>query len=298
VIHRCLLKRFQYRQFGVSAEEIRGRKPGLLSAGSTNRRSEQEFRPSQSESGHSPFEPARSSAVKRFLWFGYVVAAGVVSFAGCSGGGGGGGGGSVPTPGEPPPVVVSTTFPSDLATAAGGGTAWAITGVKTTLYGQFHRASGNAYDTLRVDVTFAQNVANALPSPGASLSLPTQLGMTVAIDTGTAGHFATCSNNVAVTPFQYESDPGNEPSRLSDGNYSILNDAGPIYTGPANPGSEAQTAVSGNTISQVFFLETLGVEAGSLIPNVKIDVAAFNGTDPGVTDCVPSGNGEIAAGSS
>jgi hypothetical protein len=234
--------------------------------------------------------------VKRFLWFVYVVAAGVVSFAGCSGGGGGGGGGGMPTPGEPPPVVVSTTFPSDLATAAGGGTAWAITGVKTTLYGQFHRASGNAYDTLRVDVTFAQNVANALPSPGASLELPTQLGMTIGIDTGTGGVFETCSSNPAFTPNEYESDAGNNPSRLSDGNYSIIA-AGdtPIYSGPPNPGSEAQTTVSGNVVTQVFFLETLGVEAGLAVPSVAIDVATTNGTRVDTTDCVPADGSQIAA---
>jgi hypothetical protein len=236
--------------------------------------------------------------VKRFLWFVYVVAAGVVSFAGCSGGGGGGGGGGMPTPGEPPPVVVSTTFPSDLATAAGGGTAWAITGVKTTLYGQFHRASGNAYDTLRVDVTFAQNVANALPSPGASLELPTQLGMTVQINTGSAGYYETCSQSSSNAPSAYASDEGNNPSRLSDGNYSILYDGQVLYSGPPQPGSEAQTSVSGNMVSQTFFLETLGVAAGSAVPSVKIDVSAVNGTHAEATDCVPADGSQISANAS
>jgi hypothetical protein len=194
---------------------------------------------------------------------------------------------------EPKPIVVSTTFPSGNAKPVGGGTAWDIVGVTTTLYGQFHYASGNAYDTLRVDVTFAQNVANALPAPGQAPSSPSQLGMTVQLDTGTNGFFETCSQVPGSTPFQFRSDDSN--ARLSDGNYSIDDESGPIYTGPSNPGSEAQTTVSGNVITQIFYLGTIGVNAGPAVPNIKIGVAAVNGTLAGATDCVPSGNGEIDA---
>ena len=121
--------------------------------------------------------------------------------------------------------------------------------------------------------------------------------MIVRIDTGTSGYYETCSGIPTSAPYQYESDAGDDPSRLSDGNYSILNDAGPIYTGGSNPGAEAQTTVSGHVITQIFFLETLGVETGSRVPNIKIGVATFNGAVAAypITDCVPAGSGEISA---
>ena len=232
----------------------------------------------------------------RFLGFLSALFAGMIAFAACSGGGGGGGGGGTPpVQTEPPPVIVTQAFPSGVATAAGGGTAWDITGVKTTLYGQFHYASGNAYDTLRVDVTFAQDVSNALPAPGQSLSKPTQLGMSVAIDNGGNGFFTTCAGSKSDTPFEYASDEGDNPSRLPDGNYSILSSGGPIYSGPSNPAAEAQTTLAGHVISQTFFLDAVGASAGASVPKVKIDVAAINGTLTTATDCVPAGNGEISA---
>ena len=228
----------------------------------------------------------------------YALIVSAVWFAGCSGGGRGSGAiSSAPT--EPPPITTTQSYPSDSATAAGGGTAWDITQVKTTLYGQFHSASGNAYDTLRVDVTFAQDVSNALPAPGQSLDTSgTELGMIVRIDTGSSGYYETCSESPSSAPYQYESDAGDDPSRLSDGNYSILDDVGPIYTGGPNPGAEAQTTVSGHVITQIFFLETLGVEAGPEAPDIKIGVTTFNGTFEAypATDCVPAGSGEISAG--
>ena len=236
--------------------------------------------------------------VQRSFALTFALVVGAILFAGCSGGGGGSGGISS-TPTEPPPIVTTQSYPSDSATAAGGGTAWDITQVKTTLYGQFHNASGNAYDTLRVDVTFAQDVSNALPAPGQSLDTSgTELGIIIGIDTGRSGYFETCSESSTSAPYQYESDAGRDPGRLSDGNFSILNDAGPIYTGGPNPGAEAQTTVSMHVITQIFFLETLGVETGSKAPEIKLGVSTFNGAVAAypATDCVPAGSGEISAG--
>jgi hypothetical protein len=180
--------------------------------------------------------------------------------AGCSGGGGGGG--SMPTATPPPPVVVTRTFPSGDATAAGGGTAWDIVGVKTTLTGQFASGGGNLYDTLRVDVTFAQDVSNALPAPGQPLSGLGQLGVSIALDTDgnpNTGQFLTCSTTNALKPFEYASDQGNDPSRLSDGNFTVIGPSGPIYSGTSNPDAEAQVIVNAKIISESFYLGSIDV---------------------------------------
>jgi hypothetical protein len=184
-----------------------------------------------------------------------------------------------------------------VAVAAGGGTAWDIIGVKTTLTGQFQNAGGNSYDTLRVDVTFAQNVENALPLPGQPLSGLNQLGISVEIDSDgnpLTGSFEGCNNNSSELPFEYSTDQGNDPGRLPDGNYSIIGPAGPIYSGSSNPAAEAQVAVAGNTLSETFFLAALGVHSGSSVPKLGIAVAAGNGAVPsGETDCVPNSAIEI-----
>jgi len=213
----------------------------------------------------------------------------------CSACGGGGGGGS-PTATPPPPFIVSRTFPANVAVAAGGGTAWDIVGVKTTLTGQYASGGGNAYDTLRVDVTFSQNVANALPAPGQPLSTLTQLGISIAIDSDgnpNTGEYKTCNVSSPLLPFEYDTDQGNDPSRLSDGNYTIIGPAGPIYSGSPNPAAEAVTSVSGNTMSETFFLGSLGVADGSKVPKLGILVVATNGAEIGETDCVPRSYNEI-----
>jgi hypothetical protein len=214
-----------------------------------------------------------------------VPALGVVA---CSGGGGGGGS---PTATPPPPVVVSRTFPSGTAVAAGGGTAWDIVGVKTTLTGQYADAGGNSYDTLRVDVTFTQNVANALPAPGQPLSGLNQLGMSVGIDsngTPNSGVFKTCYSTNSLLPINYASDEGNNPNRLADGNYSIIGPGGPIYSGSPNPPAEAQVSIAGNVFSETFYLPSVNVFDGKSVPHIGIIVAAGNGSENGETDCVPS----------
>ncbi len=213
------------------------------------------------------------------------------------------GGGSTPNPGgggtsaTPPPVVTkSYSFPAGDASAAAGDTAWDITGVTTTLSGQFGDANGDSYDTLRVDVTFAQNVANALPSPGAQLSFGYQLGIQISLDTdgnANTGYLGPCNTASTLKPFEYTTDQGDDPSRLADGNYSILSNGAPISTGGQNPPSEAMVSISGNTISETFFLTAIGVHSGKAAPKIGVAVAATNGSDMnaqgvGATDCVPS----------
>jgi hypothetical protein len=192
-------------------------------------------------------------------------------------------------------VIQTYTFPSGDATAAPGATAWDIVGVKTTLTGQFGNANGNSYDTLRIDVSFAQNVSNALPAPGQPLSTGTQLGIDIALDTDgnpNTGYTGGCDTANPLKPFEYTTDPGNDPSRLADGNYTILLNGNPIATGGENPPAEAMTSVAGNVMSETFFLTALGVHSGSAPPKIGVGVASFNGalinmgTTP-ATDCVP-----------
>ena len=229
--------------------------------------------------------PSRSSAfVMSLLGTAFVTTA-------CSGGGGG----STP-PSNPPPIVVSESFPQGNAIAQGGGTAWDIVSVKKTIYGQFFGANGNAYDTLRVDVTFAQDISNALPAPGQMLTSGSQLGVSVGIDSDgnhATGNYSGCPNSIG-TPFEYISDTGASVGRLSDGNYGISGSNGLIYSGTSNPENEAQTTVSGHVFSQIIFLATVGAASGSSNPKVTINVSVVNGNNTGnPTDCEPMGGSEI-----
>jgi hypothetical protein len=209
----------------------------------------------------------------------------------------GGGGSSVPPPSAAAPPVISFNhvFPQGDAKAA-QGTAWDIVGVKTTLTGQAGTNAGSTYDTLRVDVTFAQNISNALPAPGQPLNSGSQLGVAIAFDTDdniNTGAYETCNPASGLTPFDYGSDNGSD-GRLIDGNYSISNGSGVIYSGPPNPPAEAITSVSGNVVTQSFFLPTLQVFAGTSVPKIGVGVASLNGAGLLIqTDCVPSGNGEM-----
>ncbi len=226
--------------------------------------------------------------------FAVSLAAFALAGIGCSGGGGVGGGGS--QTGPPPPIVVTRTFPKGDAIPQGGGTAWDIVAVTKTLTGQFGGANGNTYDTLRVDITFAQDVSNALPAPGQPLKDGSQLGVSVGIDSDgnpATGSFSGCPSENG-TPYEYVSDVG-YGARLSDGNYSILRYGGnPIYSGPPSPGSEAQTTVAGNELSQTFFLVTIAATTGAAIPNVRVNVAAVNGSSATLpTDCVPINGTDI-----
>jgi hypothetical protein len=217
-----------------------------------------------------------------------------IALSACTGGGGSGGGGTPPISGAPPIISFSHIFPQGDATAA-SGTAWDIVGVKTTLSGEAGDDAGQLYDTLRVDVTFAQNIASSLPLPGAVLNNGAQLGVTIALDVdhnAQTGSFQTCNAGSGIKPFEFASDPGGEPDRLIDGNYTIESALGAIYSGSPNPPEEARVAVSGKVFSETFYLPAINVVSGVSIPRVGIDIAALNGT-AGLTDCVPSGNGEI-----
>ena len=218
-----------------------------------------------------------------------------IALSACGGGGGTGGGGSTPPLHGPPPIVsFSHVFPQGDATAA-QGVAWDIVGVKTTLSGQSGDNAGQLYDTLRVDVTFSNSIAAALPGPGSGLNDGSQLGVTISFDTddnAKTGSYDTCNASSGVKPFEFASDPGSQAGRLFDGNYSIFDALGVVYSGSSNPPEEAVTSVSGRVFSETFYLPALKVASGSTVPKIGIDVAATNGAS-GLTDCVPIGDGEI-----
>ncbi len=228
--------------------------------------------------------------MKRRLFAFYPLSAALL-LASCSGGGGSAGGGPGMPTGAPPVITQSYTFAPGHATAAPGDTAWDIIGVTTTLSGQFGSGGGNAYDTLRVDVTFVQDISNALPAPGQPLSTGTQLGVHIGIDNDgnrLTGVYSPCDLSSSLKPISYITDQGNYPSRLPDGNYTIIGVNGPIYLGASNPPSEAVTSTSGHTLSQSFFLPAISMFAGAAVPKIGITAASFNGGE--ATDCVPSGN--------
>ncbi len=213
---------------------------------------------------------------------------GVALTSACSGGGGGN---PPPTFGPPPVISYSHTFPAGDANAA-QGIPWDIISLTTTLSGQNPGGNGQSYDTLRVDVTFAQDVSNALPAPGTSLLQPAQLGISIGFNTDAkrnTGLYSYCSGASGDRPFEYASD---ETARIVDGNYAILGAGGrPIYSGSPDAQEEAVTAVSGHTVSQTYILGVLGINAGSAVPH--IGVAAFAANGSGGTDCVPGSKTEI-----
>jgi len=212
--------------------------------------------------------------------------------AGCGGGGGSEGGGGVsPGSATAPPLVTETySFPAGDATAA-SGIAWDIVGVKTTLSGTPGSPGGNLYDTLRVDVTFVQDISNALPAPGQSLLNGSQLGVGIALDIDgdpNTGEYAACHFINALRPFEYFSDTGTETTRLLDGNYAIIDPTGNfVSSGGSNPAAEAVTAVSGHIFSQTFYLPTIAVFGGNVIPHIGLGLAAYNGSIVMSSDCVP-----------
>ena len=212
-----------------------------------------------------------------------------LTLAACSGGGSPISSGA-PSATAPPVVTRSYSFPVGDASASAGGTAWDITGVTTTLSGQFGDAGGDSYDTLRVDVTFVQGVSASLPIPGAALNSGNELGIRIGLDTDanpSTGEYSDCSNSGTLSPFEYSTDQGDAPSRLTDGNYAILKNGSPISIGGNNSPAEAMVNISGNTLSETFFLTAIGVGAGKIAPKIGILVSAFNGADYASTDCVP-----------
>lgn len=213
-------------------------------------------------------------------------------FTSCSGGGSGTAPIQMAT--SPPPIVRSYSFAPGKASAT-AGTAWDIIGIRTTLTGRFGNGGGNIYDSLAVDVTFVQDVSNALPLPGTMLNQPNQLGIVIGFDSDNnigTGNFQSCdSSKLQLKPLEYLVDQGNNPHRLVDGNYSILGPNGaPISSGSnADPASEAVVSISGNTITESVFLPAIAANSGLAIPSFGILVTSANGAN-GVTetDCQPS----------
>jgi len=207
-----------------------------------------------------------------------------MAISACSGGGGTGGGGGTPPP--PPVITFSHTFPAGAAVAQ-RGTAWDIIGVATTLSGEFGSAAGQRYDTLRVDVTFAQDISNALPSPGQSLTIGTQLGVAILINSdgnATTGVYNACNGAQQPTPFEYYTVVG---PRLPGGDYGLEGPAGFVNQ------TAILTSVSGHVFTQTFPLGAVGVATGPSIPQVGVEVGSANGADMFFTDCAPAGLLEV-----
>lgn len=207
-------------------------------------------------------------------------------------GGGGGGSPSPPTASTPTPIIM------DHPAAAGdtfskSGTAWDIVDVKTTLYGVSDNPNPSAYTYLKVDVTFAQDISSALPSPGQALTLGSQLGVQVAISdspppTASTAPFSCLTQSGQEFNFFSSGSP-----RLADSNYDIVNGANSNVSQPGNINTEAQTTVFGNVISQTFRLGAIGVAETTTPPLLGVAVASANGNAiPSIafftdTDCVP-----------
>ena len=225
---------------------------------------------------------------------GMAVGFSIFALSSCSGGGGSTT--SLSQTAAPPlPIVRSYSFAPGKASAS-AGTVWDIVGVRTTLTGRFANGGGDLYDTLTVDVTFAQSIINALPPPGSMLNQANQLGVVIGFDSDnnlSTGNYLTCdTTNRNLLPFEYFTDGGNGPTRLRDGNYSIIGPGGtPISTGPnADPASEAIVSVNGNVFTESVFLASIAANSGSTLPKFGIDVSAINGANggPNVSDCVPT----------
>ena len=200
----------------------------------------------------------------------------------------GGGGGGSPTATAPPPVVVTRSFPAGDAVAAGGGTAWDIIGVKTTLTGQFASGGGNLYDTLRVDVTFAQNIANALPLPGQPLTGLNELGISIGLRHGWEpgdGRVQNMYGRQTVTPktrLSITTDQGKRPQSVClDGNYTHRRSRrlSNLHADLRNPAAESQTTVASGAVhigDRIFLDVAIGVGDGSpRFPRIGVEVAAL-----------------------
>jgi hypothetical protein len=221
-----------------------------------------------------------SRAIDFRLLAGVVLTAAVTA---CSSGGGS----STPQATAPPPIVVTHTYPANVAAPSGGGTAWDITQVTTTLTSVEPGAAGNLYDTLQINITFQQDISSALPAPNTRLTGGTQLGVGTAFDpTGNGkGTIQGCAT-AGTTPFTYATDEGNFLGRLSDGNYALLDSNGV-------QGGEATTSVAGHILTQVYKLSAVGV-TGPHTPSLKVQFLVFNGLGQSVTKCIPIDGSEIS----
>ncbi len=230
------------------------------------------------------------------------LAAGVVLAAAVTACGGGGSGPSPQTT-APPPIVVTNTFPPNVAAPSGGGTAWDITQVTTTLSSVNPGASGNLYDTLQIAMTFQQDISNALPAPGTSLSQGNQLGVATFFDPAgnQQGTMQGCAP-AGTTPFTYDTDEGGGLGRLYDGNYALYDVNGPAYTTNNSggfPGLEAATSVAGHVLTQTYKLSAIGVVSAQ-VPKLKVQFLVFNGITAShtpETECIPLNGSEISVAS-
>ena len=181
----------------------------------------------------------------------------------------------------PPHNVVVTHIDASGDARGGGGTAWDITQVQTTLLeGPFR----DEYVTLNVAVTFSQDVSSALPVAGASLAdHPELLGVGILLNTdgnSTGASDYLCSSSPNISGIDAYVDPGTYQGRRANGSFPIL-DANGI------PKDEATVSVAGHTITYTINLAAWGSPPTGL-PNTSLAVIALNGANGGTqTDCAP-----------
>ncbi|MDR7538586.1 MAG: hypothetical protein QN152_03535 [Armatimonadota bacterium] len=144
-----------------------------------------------------------------------------------------------------------------------------------------------SYDTLQVEVTFAQPVV--LPPPGGTGDAAgTQMVPELAIDTD-ENPATGLSYGCGALGFSM---PGGDfflvswegPGRLANGNYTIVDTT-------LSPVGEASVAVSGNTLTFNIPLSALGGDDGAT--RTGIFAGNMNGGSIKVTDCAPNGGGMV-----
>jgi len=215
----------------------------------------------------------------------FLAATAIVLISAC----GGGGAAAPPASSTPAPIVINHVLPTG-DTFSKSGTPWDIVAVRTSLFESSQNTASNVYDSLTVAVTFSQDVSSVLPAPGASFTLGTQLGLGIQIKTSPSAIMSTAPYNCITqnnADFDYFS---NVSSRQTDGNFAILNASGSPVNQQGNPTTEAQTVVTGNTISETFRLGVLGVTETTTAPLLGVDVDALNGVYNNgfqTTDCAP-----------
>jgi hypothetical protein len=155
--------------------------------------------------------------------------------------------------------------------------------VQTTLVeGPFR----NEYETLKVAITFSQDVSGALPLPGGTLSgHPELLGIGILLNidgnvsTGASGYI--CSSQPNIQGMDAYVDIGAYEGRLANGSYPIMDSNG-------IPKDEAAATATGHTVTYTINLAAWG-NPSTGVPKSTLAVIAQNGANGGTpTDCAPN----------
>ncbi len=183
---------------------------------------------------------------------------------------------------------------ADPAGDTAGGAPPTVYDVLTMVTRRIDNSPFGSYDTLQVEVTFAQPVV--LPPPGGTADAAgTQMVPELAIDTdedpatglsygcGALG-FSMPGGNFFLLSWEAPFFVPGAPHRLPNGNFAIF-DASLTQVG------EASVAVSGNVLTFNIPLSALGGDDGAT--RAGIAAANFSGGGVNITDCAPNGGGMV-----